>query len=456
MRVATATTWAPAAVARADPPVEKTSIELFAGGGGLALGVHKAGFRHLAVNELDDRSLETLAANHGSAELSESERWTLAPGDVGGQPWDQYRGQVALIAGGAPCQPFSIGGIHRGDEDPRNLWPAFIDVVRRVKPLAVIGENVRGLTRESFLPYLDYICDRLSAPGLVPDEDESWQGHGRRLRCALGEDEVPDDERYHVDRRVLLAADFGVPQLRYRLFLVAFRADLRIDWRTDSSYGRRWDWPIATHSRDALLAALEDGSYWHEHGLPSRDIAIPASRKKEVETARLALHDGRIDRWRTLRDALLGLPEPRDREECEGLNFHVGIPGARLYKGHSGNRLDWPAKTIKAGVHGVPGGEHVVLLDDGSHRYLTVRECARVQTFPDSWSFRGPRSEASRQIGNAVPVRLAKILAKQVAQSIDEADDYHSQDQSTESRSDLADDGPSQEQGLEGRVSAAT
>jgi len=100
---------------------------------------------------------------------------------------------------------------------------------------------------------------------------------------------------------------------------------------------------------------------------------------------------------------------------------HVGIPGARLYKGHSGNPLDWQAKTIKAGVHGVPGGEHVVLLDDGTHRYLTVRECARVQTFPDDWHFKGPRSEASRQIGNAVPVRLAKIMGTAVMGAIQDA-----------------------------------
>jgi DNA (cytosine-5)-methyltransferase 1 len=400
---------------------EKTSIELFAGGGGLALGLQRAGFHHLAVNEIDERSLETLRANYASARRPVRKRWPLLPGDVRSQPWDRFEDQVTLLAGGAPCQPFSVGGVHRGDEDKRNLWPALIDVVRRVKPLSVMGENVRGLTRPSFLPYLDYICDRLSAPGLVPEGNESWQEHDARLRHALANEDVPDDERYVVDRKVVLAADHGVPQLRYRLFIVAFRADLEVAWDSEAPYGSRWSWPTPSHDRDALLAAQLDGSYWDEHGLSRRQPELAKSRMPAVQRAAEALAAGEVKRWRTLRDAIAGLPEPVDGKPAEGLDFHVGIPGARLYEGHSGNPMDWPAKTIKAGVHGVPGGEHIALLDDGSHRYLTVRECARVQTFPDTWVFKGPRSEASRQIGNAVPVELAKIMGGRVADTITHA-----------------------------------
>lgn len=417
---------------------ERTSIELFAGGGGMALGLHQAGFRHIAVNELDLRSVDTLKANLASARRPARRRWPLLPGDVKAQPWDRHAGQATLIAGGAPCQPFSIGGVHRGDEDERNLWPAFIDVVRRVKPLAAIGENVRGLTRPNFIPYLDYICDRLSAPSLTPEVDESWREHDARLRHALAHEDVPADERYLVDRRVVLAADYGVPQLRYRLFIVAFRADLGVEWDHEQEYGSRWSWPEPTHSRDALLAELEDGSYFRQHGIPRQDVLIPPSRRKAVDRAWGMLRAGRrVERWRTLRDALTGnlgyddfgpLPPPVDGKQHPTLNHHVGIPGARVYKGHSGNPLDWPAKTIKAGVHGVPGGEHIVLLDDGSHRYLTVRECARVQTFPDSWRFEGPRSEASRQIGNAVPVRLAAIMGDHVVETIARAVDANTEE----------------------------
>jgi DNA (cytosine-5)-methyltransferase 1 len=298
--------------------------------------------------------------------------------------------------------------------------------VRQVKPLATIGENVRGLTRPKFSPYLDYICARLSAPDLCPEANESWQEHDARLHTVLEHEDLPDHERYLVDRRVLLAADYGVPQLRYRLFIVAFRADLKLKWDHEAPYGSRWTWPTPTHSKDCLFARFADGTYWREHGLNTRPFEIPESRRKAVEVAGATERS----RWRTLRDALTGklgygnftaLPEPVDGQAHQDLNFHVGIPGARLYKGHSGNGLDYPAKTIKAGVHGVPGGEHIVLLDDGTHRYLTVRECARVQTFPDSWRFEGPRSEASRQIGNAVPVRLATIMGRHVGDSIEHA-----------------------------------
>ncbi|HET7121413.1 MAG TPA: DNA cytosine methyltransferase [Solirubrobacterales bacterium] len=403
---------------------DATSIELFTGGGGMALGLHQAGFEHLAVNEIDGRSLETLSANlHGPC-LGDDGAWPLLSGDVREQPWSAFTNQVTLCAGGAPCQPFSLGGIHRGDVDHRNLWPAFIDVVRETRPRSALGENVRGLTRPAFLPYLEYICDWLSLPHLSPGNRESWSSHHAKLKRELSRGTLPDDERYLVDRRVVCAADYGVPQLRYRLFIVAIRADQAPDWQDEAPIGERWTWPAPTHSQAALLADQLHGGYWKAHQIPSRDVHIPRSREAAVRAAR---DQGDTRPWRTLRDALKGrldgesfmpLPEPRDQVEFPGIKNHVGIPGARLYKGHSGNALDWPAKTIKAGVHGVPGGEHVICLDDGGHRYMTVRECARVQTFPDSWFFAGPRSEASRQIGNAVPVRLARIMGEEIAESL--------------------------------------
>jgi DNA (cytosine-5)-methyltransferase 1 len=126
--------------------------------------------------------------------------------------------------------------------------------------------------------------------------------------------------------------------------------------------------------------------------------------------------------WRTVRDALAEgrpLPEPaEDRAETPGWLHHVRWPGARIYPGHTPNDLDRPAKTVKAGVHGVPGGETVVRLDNGGVRYLTVREVARVMTFPDDWSLAGPRGEQMRQLGNAVPVRLGAVMAGALADAL--------------------------------------
>jgi DNA (cytosine-5)-methyltransferase 1 len=403
---------------------DATSIELFSGGGGMALGLHQAGFEHLAVNEIDSRSLGTLSANLERSHPGIDEAWPLLPGDVRAQPWGAFANQISLCAGGAPCQPFSLGGIHKGDEDPRNLWPAFIEVVRQTRPRAVLGENVRGLTRPAFLPYLEYICDWLSLPDLSPAEDEDWTDHHARLKLEISGTTLPAEDRYLVDRKVVCAADHGIPQLRYRLFIVAIRADDANDWNHGAAWGERWQWPTATHSREALLADQIFGDYWLTHKLSPRDVSLPRSREAAV---RAAFEQADILPWRTLRDALKGrldgeeflaLPEPKDGIESAVIANHVGIPGARLYKGHSGNRLDWPAKTIKAGVHGVPGGEHVICLDNGNHRYMTVRECARVQTFPDWWVFEGPRSEASRQIGNAVPVRLARIVGEAIAETL--------------------------------------
>lgn len=104
----------------------------------------------------------------------------------------------------------------------------------------------------------------------------------------------------------------------------------------------------------------------------------------------------------------------------DGDPSHRFIPGARLYKKHAGSRLDWPAKTVKAGVHGCPGGEHIVLLDDGSHRYLTLRECAALQGFPDDYALDEVRTPAMRQLGNAVPVALAEAIGRSLVAVFDE------------------------------------
>ncbi|MEU4473870.1 DNA cytosine methyltransferase [Micromonospora sp. NPDC023888] len=383
-----------------------TSIELFTGGGGLALAMHDAGFRHLLAVELDKRACATLRANKATDFIPDAEdprrlddRWPLVEGDVGQVDFTRWEGKVDVVAGGVPCQPWSLGGVGKGYDDPRNLWPELFRCVRETRPKAIIAENVKGLLRPSFKPYYDYILRELGAPFEQRVDGEDWRDHDKRLTKTLASGKYDLTERYEVKHLCLNAADYGVPQIRHRVFVVAFRKDLAIDW----------DFPDATHSAEALAHAQADGSYWAEHHLQPPAVATLPSMKIPENT----------QRWRTLRDAVTTLPEPLgDKVEHPDWLHHYGWPGAREYTGHTANVLDRPAKTVKAGVHGVPGGETVMRDDAGRIRYMTVREVARVMTFPDSWRLDGPRGEQMRQLGNAVPVELATVIAKSVVESL--------------------------------------
>jgi DNA (cytosine-5)-methyltransferase 1 len=118
--------------------------------------------------------------------------------------------------------------------------------------------------------------------------------------------------------------------------------------------------------------------------------------------------------WKTVRDAITDLPDPEKSFSKDAFD-HKFNPGARTYAGHTGSPLDEPAKTLKAGDHGVPGGENMLLKPNGSVRYFTVRESARLQTFPDDYRFPGSWTESMRQLGNAVPVTLAQAVGMSVA-----------------------------------------
>lgn len=383
-----------------DDPGLGTSVELFSGGGGLAMAMHRSRFRHLLVNENNKRACATLRRNQAvdfdpDAALPQrlKDPWPLIEGSVNEVDFKRLHGAVDVVAGGVPCQPFSLGGAHRGHLDERNLWPELLRCVRETRPRVIVAENVKGLLRPSFDPYWQYILREIEAPFEERVAGEEWHDHNKRLlkaQCTAAD----DSERYDVHFKLVNAADYGVPQVRWRVFIVAFRKDL----------GITWDFPKPSHSAAALHISQSDGSYWDEHDLAHRD---------PVFTTPFGDPDKR--RWQTLRDAIHDLPNPIEGRERAGYTHHVGWPGARIYPGHTPNRLDKPAKTVKAGVHGVPGGESVLLRDNGSIRYLTVREVARVMTFPDSWKLDGPRGEQMRQLGNAVPVELAHAIIDSVA-----------------------------------------
>lgn len=146
-----------------------------------------------------------------------------------------------------------------------------------------------------------------------------------------------------------------------------------------------------------------------------RPSEMPLSAQ-QLRSIRCAVEetDTPLFRWQTVRDAIGDLPDPTDLSKATLFNNHEFRDGARVYAGHSGSKLDEPSKTIKAGAHGVPGGENMVVLDNGSVRYYTVRESARIQTFPDDYLFSASWTESMRQIGNAVPVKLAKAVGDSV------------------------------------------
>lgn len=379
------------------------SIELFSGTGGLALGLQLSGFSHTALYERDKDSCDNLRFNINNG-YPVVKGWSVFQTDVRLVHYDGYVNNIQLVAGGPPCQPFSLGGKHQAYLDKRDMFPEAVRAVREVRPQCFLFENVRGLLRKSFSPYFNYILLQLQYPEIVKRENQTWEEH-----LALLEKHHTSGQNhglsYNVVYRLLNAADYGVPQIRQRVIIVGFRSD----------YNASWTFPQPTHSQEALLySKWISKKYWEEHCIkPPTDVPFSSLRlnavKKSVEDGLCSLRP-----WVTVRDAVSDLPDPSDYELSKFVPNHEYRSGAKKYAGHSGSVLDEPSKTIKAGAHGVPGGENTIVLDDGSIRYYTVRESARIQTFPDSYLFSSSWTESMRQIGNAVPVKLAKAVGDSV------------------------------------------
>ena len=384
------------------------SVELFAGAGGLGLGLHEAGFHPVRVVEWDQYCCDTLRENKARG-IKAVKDWNLTQGDVREVDFEKFAGKITLVSGGPPCQPFSLGGKHGAHSDARDMFPEAIRAVAQMRPKAFVFENVRGLTRAAFRDYFEYIRLQLEHPEVTKAPGrKSWREH-----LALLERHHTSGSRsglnYRVVTQVLNAADYGVPQRRERVFFVGFREDL----------GVQWHFPEPTHSQAALLFEQKHGDYWERHRVARKDrpdLSHLAAIEQRLEARATSLP------WQTVRDAISDIPDPQrfPKKALEFLN-HRYQAGARSYPGHTGSPLDEPAKTLKAGVHGVPGGENMLMRPDGSIRYFTVRESARLQTFPDNFLFHGSWSETMRQLGNAVPVRLAKVIGANVARHLEAA-----------------------------------
>ncbi|MBL8203226.1 MAG: DNA cytosine methyltransferase [Blastocatellia bacterium] len=374
------------------------SLELFSGAGGLAKGLELAGFEHTAFVEINKDACASLAENFGTDRVFQGD---VKDFNLGGLE------NIDVIAGGPPCQPFSLGGKHKAYQDSRDMFPYAIRAIEQLSPKAFVFENVKGLLRPSFADYFEYILLRLSYADVGMGRDTDWRGHLQSLRTLNRHRST--EKRYDVKFQLVNAADYGVPQTRERVVIVGVRTDLSLSW----------SFPEITHSEDRLLWDMYiTGEYWDRHCVPlvTRPSFDEITKEKVIRLKeRYGWFEPDLLAWRTIRDVLHDLPDPKS-DHC--IIDHVFRDGARPYPGHTGSDFDWPSKTIKAGGHGVPGGENMIRFFDGNVRYFTVFEAKRIQTFPDDFVIKGAWGEAMRQIGNAVPVLLAEKIGRELVSKL--------------------------------------
>lgn len=336
-------------------PQKPRSIELFAGAGGLALGLERAGFEAVLLNEWDKNACATLRLNRP--------HWNVVQSDVGAIDFKKYRGQIDFLSGGFPCQAFSYAGLGRGFEDIRGtMFFQFARAIDEVQPKIILGENVRGL--------------------LSHDKGRTLQTIQKTL-AELGYDLI--------EPRVLNAVHYRVPQKRERLFIVGIRKDLGL--------APLWQWP-APHDRPMLMRdALLAGELF--------DCDVPHSPGQQYTEYKKSVLD-LVPPGGCWRD----LPDDIARQYMKGSYFLGG--------GRTGmaRRLSWdePSLTLTC----APAQNQTERCHPEQTRPLTVREYARIQTFPDDWQFAGSLAQQYKQIGNAVPVHLAEAVGRQLRALLDE------------------------------------
>jgi DNA (cytosine-5)-methyltransferase 1 len=318
-----------------------TVLELFAGAGGLAVGLEKAGLKCVALNEIDKWACQTLRQNRP--------KWKVLEGDVRDFDFSEYKNKVDVVTGGFPCQAFSYAGKKLGLADARGtLFYEFARVVKEVNPPICIGENVRGLLSHE---------NGKTLQGMISILDE------------IGYNVVP--------HQVLKAINFNVPQKRERLILVGVRKDLTSKFLYPTPYKKIY----------TLSDALKKGELYDTDVPESNGVKYPETKKDVMD---LIPQKGY---WRDL---------PLDiQKKYMGGSFHLGGGKTGIAR-----RIGWdePCLTLTCS----PAQKQTERCHPEETRPFTVREYARIQTFPDEWQFEGSLAQQYKQIGNAVPVNLAK------------------------------------------------
>ena len=220
-----------------------SGLELFSGAGGLALGMAQNGVRHEALVEWNKDACNTLRDNFKSEIVYDM--------DIHDFDFEKY-GHVDVVAGGPPCQPFSLGGKHKGSMDHRDMFPYACKAISVCTPSAFVFENVKGLLRKSFSSYFEYIILRLTYPEIGKSTSELWEDHLRRLEKVHTAQNY-FGIKYNVVFRLIDAADYGIPQRRERVIIVGIRNDLGVEWA----------FPKKTHSLESLVwSQFVSGEYW--------------------------------------------------------------------------------------------------------------------------------------------------------------------------------------------------
>jgi len=327
-----------------EPENDYTVLELFAGAGGLAIGLEKAGLKCSALNEVDKWACQTLRKNRPN--------WNVLEGDIKDFDFTNYKGEVDIVTGGFPCQAFSYAGKKLGLEDARGtLFYEFARVVDEVQPAICIGENVRGLLSHDKGRTLE---------GMISILDE------------LGYDVITPVQ-------VLKAINYNVPQKRERLILVGVRKDISVDYEYPLPYDKIYN----------LSDALKKGDLFDCDVPKSPGTKYPEHKKRVLD---LVPQKGY---WRDL---------PLDiQKEYMQKSFYLGGGKTGMAR-----RIGWdePCLTLTCS----PAQKQTERCHPEETRPFTVREYARIQTFPDQWEFEGSVSQQYKQIGNAVPVNLAKEI----------------------------------------------
>ena len=327
----------------AEPLNEYKVLELFAGAGGLAVGMEKAGLKCVALNEIDKHACETLRTNRPN--------WNVYEGDIKNFSFFSYHNQVDVVTGGFPCQAFSYAGKRLGFEDARGtLFYEFARVVKEVNPPICIGENVKGLLSHD---------NGKTLQGMISILDE------------IGYNVVPVE--------VLKAINYKVPQKRERLILVGIRKDVDVKYEYPKPYKKIYN----------LKDALKKGDLFDTNVPKSDGVKYPESKKNVLD---LVPPKGY---WRDLPLEI--------QKDFMGASFYLGGGKTGMAR-----RIGWdePCLTLTCS----PAQKQTERCHPDETRPFTVREYARIQTFPDNWHFSGPISQQYKQIGNAVPVNLGREI----------------------------------------------